>query len=128
MGGSEPYLSSDTGKKDTGSELDPTPEAFSSSITNTSLWRILATLRHKLKSESNNGCPEGWEHYRDMCVYKPTSVEETCHTLRAVEFRGLCLRHADLSGLESSKKQYYKEDKRVCCCAHPNGMPNNFGC
>ncbi|RUS81291.1 hypothetical protein EGW08_010933 [Elysia chlorotica] len=74
-------------------------------------------------------CPSGWAHYRSMCVYKPWTSEERCHQMGAVQFHGMCLKHAEPSeenGIDNIRS--LSPNKRICCCAHPNGNANGYGC
>ncbi|XP_059163396.1 uncharacterized protein LOC131946563 [Physella acuta] len=73
-------------------------------------------------------CPRGWSHYRSLCLYKPESVEERCRNLGAVEFSGLCLKHADTRALQESQIDAESLNKRICCCSHPKAKGNNYGC
>ncbi|CAL1528738.1 unnamed protein product [Lymnaea stagnalis] len=74
-------------------------------------------------------CPQGWTHYRSLCVYKPWSLEERCRHMNAVEFNGLCLKHAevrDVSHLQDGTLR--QQRKRICCCSSVKGRPNKYGC
>ncbi|BFY98291.1 hypothetical protein BsWGS_01331 [Bradybaena similaris] len=74
-------------------------------------------------------CPKRWTHYKSMCVYRPWSVEERCSLLNAVEFRGLCIKHADTkAATKTDLENIYSTDKRICCCASFKAKGNNYGC
>ncbi|XP_055894865.1 uncharacterized protein LOC106066570 [Biomphalaria glabrata] len=79
--------------------------------------------------EDTGACPRGWTHYGTLCVYKPWSVQERCHSMNAIEFNGLCLKHADTSFVARYKDgPLLQKVKRICCCASVRGKPNNYGC
>uniref|UniRef100_A0A0B7APQ7 Uncharacterized protein n=1 Tax=Arion vulgaris TaxID=1028688 RepID=A0A0B7APQ7_9EUPU len=74
-------------------------------------------------------CPQGWTHYRNMCVYKPWSVTERCHQMNSIEFHGLCLKHADTHAeTNTDPEAVYSKQKRICCCASFKAKGNNYGC
>ncbi|KAH9494932.1 hypothetical protein Btru_020820 [Bulinus truncatus] len=82
-----------------------------------------------LDTEDTGVCPKGWTHYGTLCVYKPWSVQERCRSMNALEFNGLCLKHADTSAVAKYKDgNILQEVKRVCCCASVRGRPNGYGC
>lgn len=74
-------------------------------------------------------CPRGWTHYRSLCVYKPWSLEERCRHMNAVEFNGLCLKHAEVRDVSSLQDGAIRQQqKRICCCSSVKGRPNKYGC
>lgn len=87
-------------------------------------------VARETKTEDEYGsCPRGWAHYRSLCVYKPWSSEERCHQMGAVQFRGMCLKHAEpTEATEIDKIRSISQEKRICCCAHPSGAANGYGC
>ncbi|GFR72021.1 hypothetical protein ElyMa_003829200 [Elysia marginata] len=85
--------------------------------------------REPLAEVEYGSCPSGWAHYRSMCVYKPWSSEERCHQMGAVQFHGMCLKHAEpKEATEIDNIRSLAQEKRICCCAHPGGSSNGYGC
>ncbi|BFZ01402.1 hypothetical protein BsWGS_04441 [Bradybaena similaris] len=74
-------------------------------------------------------CPRGWSHYRRMCVYKPMSLVAMCNLFEAVEFHGLCIKHADIKAVYNRDLEAaHHKEKRICCCANFKARGNKYGC